>query len=210
MAEASLWPAFIGLLGVVVGAGLTTCREVWNDRRRGKKDKEFLGINVAASLERFAAGCLDVARDDGTHMGQPAGDNGQTHTPVAECPTFEPEQLKVEWRVLDAVLLFKILDLPRRAEIANRKIAFLADYDDPPHYSQFFETRQYEYARLGLMAWTLAQLLRSYTGLPQRTSTEWSPVVDLENVLRNVESLIKLNAEAIEQAAELQPPLRKH
>lgn len=184
MAETSLWPAAIGLVGVVVGAGLTTWKEWWYQARREQKDREFLVIHVADSLERFAAGCLDVAKDNGTFMGQPAKD-GVDYEAVVERPTFEPQALKVEWRVLDAPLMFKIIDLRRSAEIADRTIDFLSYYDDQP-MDDFFETRQREYARLGQIAWGLAQQLRRSVGLPTRASSDWTPVEELETVLKRI------------------------
>ena len=60
----------IGLLGVVLGAFLTLLKDLLNIHLTRKKRAEYLAIRVTYVLDRFFAGCGDVARDDGLMYGR--------------------------------------------------------------------------------------------------------------------------------------------
>lgn len=170
-------PALIGLLGVGVGAVLTYVRELVTHGQRERQSRTFLAIQVGAALERYASACADVANDDGSYPGQP---DDEFRKATVQRPTFDPEQLKVEWRTLNPPLMYAVLDLPRRAEIADRAIEIVGEFDDEaPEFGAFFQERQYQYAMLGIRAWEQAQLLRELVGLPPRTADEWSPMPEL-------------------------------
>ena len=69
-------PGAIGLIGVWLGGRLTWQRDEARKRARDMKEGSYLAILVVAHSDRFANACLDVALDDGTEEGRPAGTNG--------------------------------------------------------------------------------------------------------------------------------------
>ena len=132
--------AVFGLIGVLVGAILTGVREWWFQNRKNKKDAEYLAIQVSCQLERFIAGCAGVAGDDGLCEGQTDKD-GYSSTQV-ESPTLALNDLKVEWKVLPADLMYSILQFPYKAELVAQKTMYEFNHASPPDYSEAFEERQ--------------------------------------------------------------------
>ena len=171
MSEQAAWiSAISGFVGVVVGAGLTYLKEAQIQRSKTKKEREYLAILVSSELDRFAAGCADVAGDDGVPDAQ-----GEFFARV-KAPKFEPHLLTVDWKSLPARLMYDVLALPFRAEQVAGYVASVAEHDDPPDYAELFQTRQYEYARLGLAAATFAKQLRREVGIEDEPFVEWSPL----------------------------------
>jgi hypothetical protein len=183
--------AVFGLVGVIIGAiltaALTVLREIWFQRRKDAKDREYLAIQVSGQLERYGAGCVEVVRDYGRYQGQR---NAQGECEVqAEEPKFEPELLKVEWKSLPVDLMYEILDFPIRAEEAKRHSDSASEHAFPPDYEDWFVERQYQYAKLGLAASSLAAKLRDNVGLPPRPAPDkyWNPLEFMANRVSEVE-----------------------
>ena len=167
--------AIFGLVGVLLGAVLTVAREWWFQQKRDRKDAEFLFVQVLGQLDRYVAACANVVADDGLFHGQPDVD-GYRRTQVSP-PKFEPDLLKVEWKALSLTLMYEILDLPYRAEIASQCVSAAFECAAmPPDFEEGFEARQFQYAVLGLDAARLAAKLREHAGLPGRTGGVWDPV----------------------------------
>lgn len=166
--------AIFGLIGVLCGAFLTGAKEWWFQWRKDKRDTAYLAIQVVGLLDRYILGCAAIVGDDGLSEGQP-NENGyrRLQTPV---PKFEPESLKVEWRALPFDLMYEILDLPYKAEIAAHAVDGAREYAaTPPDFEEFFEERQLQYAEIGLLASELGTRLRDHAGLPSRTVGDWDP-----------------------------------
>jgi len=170
--------AIFGLIGVVVGSALTLAREWWFQRRKEKKDADYLAIQVVYQLERYIVGCAEVVGDDGLCEGQPDQD-GYSRIQV-QAPKFDPDALKVEWKSLPTDLLYEVFDLPRQAEAAQQKVNHAFDYSDPPDYCDGFEERQYEYASLGVAASQLVTRLRQHANLPGSYYGSWNPVAFMQ------------------------------
>jgi hypothetical protein len=185
--------AIFGLVGVALGALLTVLREWWFQNRKNKKDAEYLAILMSCELERYAAGCAAVVGDDGLYEGQP-DEKGYSSIQV-ESPKFEPHAFSVEWKSLPAHLMYEILDLPYKAELASERISAAFKYAaTPPDFSEGFEERQFQYACLGLTALKLATKLRGYVGLPQKNIDEWNPVEYMERHKADIESRRQMSA----------------
>lgn len=183
--------AVFGLVGVIIGAiltaALTVLREIWLQRRKDAKDREYLAVQVSGQLERYVAGCVEVVRDYGLYQGQR---NAQDQCEVqAEEPKFEPELLKVEWKSLPVDLMYEILDFPVRAEEAKRHSDSAYEHAFPPDYEDWFVERQYQYAKLGLAASSLAAKLRDNVDLPPRPAPNkyWNPLEFMANRVSEVE-----------------------
>lgn len=180
--------AIFGLLGVVVGAILTVAKEWWFQRRRDQKDAEYLAVLVVFHLERFANGCAAVVGDDGLP------DKDGFNTTQVLTPKFDTELLKVEWRSLPATLMYEILDLPYREEMANHRVDDAFEFAaTPPDFGEGFEERQYQYASLGIDASLLAGKLRKHAGLPFRRKGEWNPVDFMEEQKAKIQSRRKVS-----------------
>lgn len=171
----SMDAAISGLIGVVVGSVLTVSKEWWFQRKKERKDVEYLAIQVSCRLERYVAGCSEVVGDDG----RPDQD-GYYRCQVEE-PSFDPELLLVEWKSLPTKLMAEVLDLPYMDEVAKHRVnGTFEEVAFPPDFDEGFEERQYQYATLGIYAAQLAADLRSHVGLPVRRSEEWDPVAHMK------------------------------
>lgn len=164
-------PALIGLLGVIVGAFLTTIREWWSQRQRTKKAAAYLTAIVGGELDRFILACSEVAQDSGE-----PDQIGEMH-PRASRPKFEPEQLQVEWLSIPEDVMFPILDLPNQVRAADNAIADVYTYgDDPPEYIRTYQESQYQYSLIGLDAINAVSRLRSHARLrPRKNDGQWDP-----------------------------------
>ena len=163
--------AIFGLVGVTLGALLSVAKEWWFQSKKSKKEAEFLSIQVACCLERYAAACADVVADDGLCEGRP-NEHGYHEIQVV-APKFQPESFDVEWKSLPAILMYEILNFPYQADLAEREVSGAFEYAaTPPAFVEGFEERQLQYAKLGLSALHLAEKLRAYAGLPARERSE--------------------------------------
>ncbi|MBS0455382.1 MAG: hypothetical protein JSS14_29130 [Proteobacteria bacterium] len=174
--------AIAALGGVYLGNRLTIRREEKKEQRDRERSATFLAVQALAHLERFIAGCLSVAYDDGTEYGRPS--NGDYHQATVDPPSFEPDSLDVDWKSLPTELMYRILEIPYLLEqIQNR----LSDerFDDPPDYHEYFLTRRMRYAELGLEVHATAEMLRGHARLPQRrTADEIAYQVDALDSIR--------------------------
>ncbi len=185
--------ALSGLVGVALGSGLTQMREHLSQRKREKKDAAYLVVLVAGALDRFSAECVRVVGDDGLCQGQP--DEHGYRTVQVEAPTFQAELFAVDWKSLPAPLMYAILDLPYRIEMACERIRNAGEYEAmPPDFEEFFEQRQFEYATLGLEAAALAAELRRHAGFPERPTGPWDPLAYMEEERSKIEAARKERA----------------
>jgi len=179
--------AVFGLIGVLVGAILTGVREWWFQKRKNKKDAEYLAILVSCQLEKFIAGCAGVAGDDGLCEGQTDKD-GYSSIQV-ESPTLALNDLKVEWKVLPANLMYSILQFPYKAELVAQKTNYEFNHASPPDYSEAFEERQLQYSILGMEASRLVAQLLKYVALPEAKQDEWDPIAFMREQKAKIDSL---------------------
>lgn len=137
-----------------------------------KRQKELLYITteLVFTLEIFAEECARVADDSG----EP--DERGEYRPTTKTPELEISDIKGDWRTLPALIMYRIRELPVLMNEAHRNISAAAEHDWAPYYTESFQERQYQYARLGLKALTLARRLRQLAGLPgtRLDATEWS------------------------------------
>ena len=184
--------ATVGLVGVAIGQWMTYWRERKLQRHKDAKDTAHLIALVAGALERFSEGCEAVAFDDGSH-----DEHGYLRSTKPE-PLFEPDKLQVEWKALPPELMFHVLDLPYRAEAAERIIEGASEHAAmPPDFEEFFEQRQYQYAVLGADAARLAARLRSHAGMPARPENpHWNSIEQMDFVAKKYERQWEQRAKA--------------
>lgn len=182
-----------GLAGVWFGASLAGRREEKRERQRIEKEFSYLAILAIAHLDRLANDCVDVALDDGTSEGRPAGPDGDYHMATTSTPEFEPLSLEVEWKVLPADLMYGILNLPYQIEQLGNRVSGIWEHDAPPDYTQTFWFRRSGFARLGLEASDLAAQLRKHAGLPAEPAAEgeWNRDECMREQIEKIESARK-------------------
>lgn len=181
-----LWiPVVATLVGVVIGAGLTFLREFLTTKAKRKKDAAYLTAVVSGALDRFVAGCELVVNDDGLSQGQ--YDEDGTRSAQSSLPEFRPEELKVEWPSIPAELIYRVLDLPYKREAANSYITEAGEHADPPDYENYFDQRQYQYAKLGLEAVNLSRDLRKHSSFPDRDRGAWDPAWYFQEVIDRID-----------------------
>nr|WP_180203846.1 hypothetical protein [Pseudomonas sp. SbOxS1]NYU03608.1 hypothetical protein [Pseudomonas sp. SbOxS1] len=176
--------------GVILGNLSVAVKEYVVGRRTRKKDTVYLAILVVSHLDRLANDCLDVAEDDGTEYGQPAGSNGEQYVPTTAPPEFRPLDISVDWKLLPRDLLYPILRLPDQLDQLQSRLAGITKYEcDYPDHTEYFWVRRREHADLGLQAIGLAQKLRKHSGLPieEPKPSEWSREQGLRDVIKYID-----------------------
>jgi hypothetical protein len=169
-----------GLAGVIVGAGLTTLKDVYLQARKDRKTLQYLAVQVGFALDDYVRGAVNVVCDDGLDDGQ--RDEQGCLQPTAQYPVIRPETFEVEWTSLPADLMHEVFDLPIRTKDAISAIGQVAEYGvGPPDYEDFFEERVIQFSSLGLHAATLADRIWDIAGLPSRRSAPgWDPIEELQ------------------------------
>ena len=167
----TITPALIGFAGVCVGAGITALREFLAGRHKRKSDGAYLAAIVGGALDTFISGCSEIVGDNGQ-----VDRDGYSH-PRSIYPTFDPLKLDVEWRSIPPDLLFDIQDLPYQVLFAEGAINDASEYAaTPPDYEEFFEERQFQFARLGMHCIAIANRLRAHAKLsPRPKAYQWEP-----------------------------------
>nr|WP_319566591.1 hypothetical protein [uncultured Rhodoferax sp.] len=178
--------ACAGIGGVLLGNSFLTIKEVIASSLKRKKDSEYLAIIVVSHLDRFATGCLYVAYDDGTVEGRPS--NNGVCWPTTKPPTFDPLDIKVEWKSLPRDLMYSVLRIPDKEEHISHRLSGVHEFDDPPDYGEYFWARRYDYAELGLEVSKVAKRLRKHAGMPIDESApgEWNRDVAFREIMDNV------------------------
>jgi len=174
----------IGLIGVVVGSTLTLLREFWSEQRTRKKRAAYLAVRATGILERFIDGCTSVVGDNGIE-----DERGCSRSQYS-CPEIDFESLDVDWQSLPFDLMYEIINFPSYVEEANGLIDSVIEYvASPPDYSDFFEERQLQYAKLGLKANDLSTRLRIKYGMPKKEYENWDPIDALSKGQSKIESI---------------------
>ncbi|OAK61697.1 hypothetical protein A3K87_20640 [Variovorax paradoxus] len=158
-----------GLIGVVVGAGLTTLVKLVEHLILRKRATHYLVARVAPQLQRFVVACAKAASDYGEEDA-----DGDAHAATAR-PEFSPASLDVEWKTLPPRLMYAIWNLPNRAEFGEGYLDAVAENDFPSDGSYLLE-RRLTYANLGLEANDILMQLLSLGKLPAAPIDRWDPV----------------------------------
>lgn len=187
---AAIISAGAGITGVILGNSFVAIKEWLKDSKKDGRDSAYLAILVVSHLDRFANACWHVALDDGTSEGRPAGRDGEYHKVTVSAPDFSPLEIKVEWKVLPKDLMYDILQIPDMREHIENRLSGVWDFDDPPDYTEFFWTRQRDYAELGLHISAVAKKLRRYADMPVEESPpgDWNREVSLQEVIDKIDA----------------------
>ncbi|MBI5550373.1 MAG: hypothetical protein HY911_02620 [Desulfobacterales bacterium] len=169
----------IGLSGVVLGAILTVLKELFHNYRTRKKRAEYLAIRVVCMLDRFVSSCAAVVGDDGEMNGPDEQGCARLNT---ICPKIDFHSLDVDWQALPSNLMYDILNFPSFIEEADGKINDVFEYiAGPPDYGEGIEERQYQYAKIGIVANDLSTRLRRKYSIPSKVYENWNPIKFIED-----------------------------
>mgnify|MGYP005999860647 CR=1 FL=1 len=183
--------AAAGITGVLLGNVFVWAKEWGITRRKDKRDISYAGILLISHLDRLATECLEVARDNGTRQGQPAGEDGGWQT-VTTVPVFNPLDIDINWKLLAKDLMYSIIRIPDYQDKLHGKLSAIQEYNyDPPDHPEFFWTRQRGYAVLGLEVSKIISRLAEFAGLPEEKvgPGEWDRDQDLEHRVRDLDEL---------------------
>lgn len=159
--------------------------------RKEERDRHgtYLASRVAAVLDPYVMGCVDVTGDRGQ-----MGEDGQMYASVDAPPLKLPDD--VDWKSIDPHLMDRALTLPNEIDTANKAVSFTwLHVTTPPDNDEMFEERQYQWGRLGLLAMDLARDLRERYGLTQPDYSRYDPREWLEKAFRERDDMIKHGAE---------------
>lgn len=183
--------AAAGISGVLLGNAFVLIKE-WIDKKgRTQQNKVYYSIIIVSHLERFVAACLEVARDDGTYQGKPAGENGVNESTV-KIPEFRPLDLTIEWKTLPKGLMYSILRIPDLQEQIQGELNSIQEFVfDPPDFPEYFWTRRRSYALLGLQTSDIIKKVRKYSGLPAEEIEEgkWDRELSFRNIITWLDAL---------------------
>lgn len=170
------------MLGSGLAAGLLTQGFVWwkehrREREQSGRDRQFIALQLAVSLERYAIEC--GMRIDKIHRNL-EDFYGSGHL----SPSFPglPE-LKLpataEWRWIAPDLASEVLSLAPRIAFAEGTVQAILDLVDQ-HAAQ--EEAQLQLGSIGNAAWTLAEKLREKHNIPVQAYVlgQWNFIATLE------------------------------
>ena len=185
---AAIIGAGAGIFGTLLSNSFVAFKEWLANRKKEERDSSYLAILVVSHLDRFANGCMHVARDDGTEYGRPA-DDGTYYKVTVPAPEFLPLDINVEWKVLPKALMYDTLQIPDKREYIENRIAGIWEFDAPPDYSEFFWARQRDYAELGLHVSAIAKRLRTHAGMPIKESPlgEWNREIAMQEIIDKID-----------------------
>lgn len=193
---------FFGLLGIVLGSFLSTAfsivRELYAEIRSKKKEAEYLAIRMICIFDSFVEGCAAVVGDDGLCDGQ-ADDEGYSRIQVAS-PELDVQLKGVDWKSFPPKLMYEILYFPNLIKNAESYISSTFEYAAyPPDFSEGFEERQCQYAKLGISASELTKKLRAKYKIPKNHTLNWDMA---EYMLKEKEKIdqLRLKREAVHKA----------
>jgi len=167
---------------------VATGKDVFLDRRNQSRIATYAAIRIVCVLDVFADRCLEVANDDGEYTLQDHGqDERECTVDAPDAPVFADD---IDWKSLDAKLIYKILSLPAELDQVKNAVSFtFSIVAGPPDYEEGFEERQLRFASLGVVSLKLADALRRKYELEPKAqeSAEWSAAVRLREIKASIE-----------------------
>ncbi|MGL4032719.1 hypothetical protein ACR3LQ_00290 [Kosakonia cowanii] len=153
------------IVAVILTHRYTHWREKQAAVQKLKQERLFIATELIFLLEEFAVRCATIATDGAfeNRYSLSGADVG--------LPEIDLSEVKGDWRVLPARLMYRIRELPITKQSSDRTIT-TGGYRAPPYFEDTTTTRRYEYTRLGIRAIVLARSLRSLAGFIQTRSED--------------------------------------
>lgn len=173
--------AIFGLVGVLIGSGISWLQAYWVSRRDETKSAKYLAIRVVCILDKYVEDCVDVVKDDGHSEGQ--RDSEGCLRPQVKSPGAPIFPADIDWKSIDQDLMYKLLSLPSEVEAADRMIRFISEIAVPPDYDEWFDERKFYYSKFGLAAYELSGELSDKYNIKKKIYDDWDPSYDLQQEL---------------------------
>ena len=176
--------AIFGLIGVLVGSGISWFQSYWTTNKEAEKNARYLAIRVVCILDKYMEDCANVVKDDGLYEGQRSSEGclvSQVDIPSA--PNYPKD---VDWKSIDPDLMFDLLSFPSEIEDGNRIISAATIIAYPPDYLDWFDERKFYYCQFGLIAHKLSNDLSKKYGIKKKKYNDWNPVEDFSTELKAV------------------------
>ena len=169
--------AIFGLVGVLIGSGISWWQTYWTRKQNDDKNARYLAIRIVCVLDNYLQSCVDVVKDDGLSYGQRTSEGCLEPQVEAPGPPVFPED--IDWRSIDHELMYEILSFPTEVDAAERLIKGTLIFASPPDYKEWFTERKYHYCMFGLMAYKLSEELSTKYKIKKMKYNDWNPVEDL-------------------------------
>lgn len=189
------------LIGVGVGVIAANGAKFVEHYFQRRRSAQYLAVRVITTLDHFMAGCVLVAED----RGKMTSHSGGTYIePTATLPTLELDSLDVDWKSIEPGLAYAVLDLPNQVAAAVRAVSESFEPTNVP--ADDYDVRQFQFARLGIVAYGVIDRLAQVGGLPtyspERMGRKRSLDLSFERRRAERDSWRKQMAELGKQAAE--------
>tara|TARA_R110002072_G_scaffold202127_1_gene359939 strand:+ start:1399 stop:1953 length:555 start_codon:yes stop_codon:yes gene_type:complete len=174
---------WIGLAGVVVGASITGIKDWILEAARKKAHARYVAIRVVCLFDEFVEDTVEVAYDGGTANPHDQG----CYEPNVKIPSSPHFPDHWEWKSLPPELMYEILSFPNEVKAADQEISLVGEHSaGPPYYEEWFEERQFRYAKLGKKAHAITIQLRKKYDIPKREIGNWKPEKKLERIIKEI------------------------
>lgn len=189
-----------GVVGAFVNQLIQELRDRWKEGRATKQQGAYLSARLAVDLETYTLLCAEwITEND--RFARSGGEMGKRHI---EVPYLHEYPKDLDWKVLPAPLLTRILSFPIEVELANRDIKFWLDIDTDRLEDECDEWC----ALLGVRAWQIAVELRGLHSIPRPELRRWDFVKFLMDRVVAAERRIEASkAELAKKRAEV--PIRR-
>lgn len=162
------------LISALFGASLVWSSDYFKSILLKRKNKHYLAVRVTPILENFLDLCYDVAFDDGTSMGMPAGEGGYYY-PQAQVPDLNLPN-DVDWTSINKELLQEILFLSRELERIKRLLDGELEYSASPPYDEFMYFRRRKFSEFSVKCDDILIKLKEILSLPTvKCDESWNP-----------------------------------
>lgn len=176
--------AIFGLVGVMVGSGISWLQSYWTSKKETDKNARYLAIRLVCILDKYMEDCANVVKDDGLREGQRSQDG--CLFPQVKVPSIPDYPKDIDWKSIDHNLMFELLSFPSEIEDGNKIINAAEIFAVAPNYQEWFDERKFFYCQFGLMAYRLSKNLCEKYGIKMKKYNEWDPVKDFSNELKIV------------------------
>ena len=174
--------AIFGLLGVILGSGISWLQSYWSDKRDRNKNARYLAIRIVCILDKYIEDCASVIKDDGLSYGQRTSEGYLKPQVKAPGRPVYPED--IDWKSIDHELMFQILSFPSEVEQGDRIINATWEITGPPDFEEWFIERKFHYSQFGLIAYKLSNDLSIKYGIKKKIYNDWDPVADFKKELQ--------------------------
>ncbi|MHB9323093.1 hypothetical protein ACP3TG_29020 [Phytobacter diazotrophicus] len=153
-----------GIAGGVVNQGMTWWRESRTASKKSQYELSFIAVDLVFRLEKLAEQCAEIVKDQGC---PDLYSRSGIFTPTTPYPVFSISEVKGDWRFLDTKMMYQIHSLPVRIDEARRQVeATNGQHVQNPKQPHFYDTRQKEFADIGLRAMYINRRLRTLCNMP--------------------------------------------